>query len=120
MNRIYHLTQKTKQEDLETQPPLSVINLLRFSNLNMTHFLKKCKKLNEILSIPSELCYRIDQLELNYNVSCVLFSKYKLIFAHVFNCYSTLYDFKSNDYVKSNELFEFVWLLFINIRGNKK
>ena len=77
-------------------------------------------KLIEIINIPNELCYRLDQLELNYNVSCVLFSKYKLIFTRLFNCFpSAIYlnDQKKYGYTRTNDLFELGWLLFINIKS---
>jgi len=104
----------------QQQPALSLIKLLRYSNLSLSCFLKKLKKLNEILSIPSELNIRLDQLELSYNVSCVLFSKYKLIFSTLFNCFpSALYliDQKQNGFSRTSDLFDFGWLLFINIKS---
>ena len=102
------------------QPALSLIKLLRYSNLSLNSFLKKLKKLNNVLNIPSELNIRLDQLELSYNVSCVLFSKYKLIFSSLFNCFPSafyLIDQRQNGYTRTSDLFDFGWLLFVNIKS---
>lgn len=117
MNQIVNKSSSNNESD---QPYLSLIKLLRYSNLCLSSFLKKIKKLIEIINIPNELCYRLDQLELNYNVSCVLFSKYKLIFTRLFNCFpSAIYlnDQKKYGYTRTNDLFELGWLLFINIKS---
>ena len=117
MNQIIN---KNSSGSEQQQPYFSLIKLLRYSNLSLNSFLKKIKKLIEIINIPSELCYRLDQLELNYNVSCVLFSKYKLIFTTLFNCFPSaiyLMDQKLNGFTRTNDLFEFGWLLFINIKS---
>ena len=121
------MNQNSKQADAsreisQQQPALSLIKLLRYSNLNLSCFLKKLKKLNDILNIPSELNIRLDQLELKFNVSCVLFSKYKLIFSTLFNCFpSALYliDQKQNGFTRTSDLFDFGWLLFINIKSKQ-
>lgn len=97
-----------------------------------------------MLSASQQLCYRIENLEIKFNVSSVLFTKYSVIFDNIykyssFNSISVLIGFKSelgemgvgDEHVQTstrfnlrkkdsfdlNDLFNFGWLLFIFIKG---
>ena len=59
-----------------------------------------------MLNIPCELVERVDIIEINYNVSCIIFNKYKQIYQIIFN--------DQND----DLLFKFGWSLFICIKEN--
>jgi len=63
-----------------------------------------------MLNIPSELVELFDCIELNYNVSCILFAKYKKIFKRFFLMLSSL-----KNHQVSN-LFKFGWILFVYIK----
>ena len=76
-----------------------------------------------MLNVPAELCNRIAKIESNYNISCVLFSKYKIIFNHLFDCSSSISSIharagRSNKACSLNtqDLFNFGWLFYIYIK----
>lgn len=94
--------------------------------------MKKLKKLIEMLNAPKEICYRIEKIELNYNVASVLYSKYKTIFRSIFNCSKESFlNFVSSEcnqdrprlktnVVNIKDLFSYGWLLFTYIRSKFK
>ena len=93
----------------EYQPVLSLNKLLSLSQSSLLSFICKLNKLIKILQAPDELCNRVSQIEMNLNVSCIIFAKYKVIFSHLFS---------GNAVNKGiREIFEFGWMLFVLVKG---
>jgi hypothetical protein len=91
-------------------PPISLINLLKMTNFNLIHFLTKIERIFGMVEFPVELRNRIYEIEKRFNVSRILFSKYKHIMDHVlFN--------KMGVNLEKENVFNFTWLLFIYIKG---
>lgn len=53
-------------------------------------------------TISSSLLIRLEKIELNYNLTRILFNKYEIIYEQIFTC--------------RNQLFDYGWLLFINLK----
>lgn len=93
----------------EYQPVLSLNKLLSLSQSSLLSFICKLNKLIKILQAPDELYNRVSQIEMNLNVSCIIFAKYKVIFSHLFS---------GNAVNKGiREIFEFGWMLFVLVKG---
>lgn len=86
--------------------PVNLDKLLELTNQSLTSFILKIRNLTKMLNIPCELVERVDIIEINYNVSCIIFNKYKQIYQIIFN--------DQND----DLLFKFGWSLFICIKEN--
>jgi hypothetical protein len=102
--------------------------MLKFAEISVQAFIKMTTKLSEMLEVPRELLERLPGLESNFNVSSVLFSKYKIMFKDLFDCSSSHHTiltdwdqrqmYSKSKSIESNEtLFEFGWLLFIYIKS---
>jgi hypothetical protein len=87
--------------------PVNLNKLLERTNQSLDSFIRKIRNLTEMLNIPCELVERVDIIEINYNVTCILFNKYKQIYQIIFN--------DEND---DDLLFKFGWLLFVYIKEN--
>lgn len=63
---------------------ISVIKSYFFYSL--VSFFSKIKNWIQMDNIPADMKTKIDQLEKNFNVTAVIFNKYKPMFEHVFQC----------------------------------
>jgi hypothetical protein len=103
----------------------SLNKVLPFVNMTVQTFLKTTNKLIEMLSVPREMHERLVRLESNLNVSTILFSKYKTMFADVFDCRDDINssqllvfaDWNLKVVSGKTSLFKFGWLLFIYIKS---
>ncbi len=106
----------------------SLNKMLKAANMSAQAFIKMTTKLSEMLDVSTELFEHLPRLKSNFNVSSVLFSKYKTMFKDIFNCGSnhssilTDWDLRNmqgrSKPVDCHEsLFKFGWLLFIYIKS---
>ena len=108
------------EERLQELFRFSLIKMQKFSHTSIQAFIKNTNRLAEIISMPKELCARLNRLESNFNVSSVLFLKYNLIFKDIFDSsdpISVTHSNKTEMLSSSNSLIglvhKFGWLLFI-------
>jgi hypothetical protein len=64
-------------------------------------FLKYTKYLLLMTSMPREICFRLNKFENAYNISSILFTKYKAIFQHLFNTNEILISCAANQNLSS-------------------
>lgn len=64
---------------------VSLTRLLRQCNLSLIHFFQKCKKWADMANLPQEFREKFDHLERKYEVSKVIFLRYKQMFLDIFN-----------------------------------
>ncbi|EEB12417.1 P107, putative [Pediculus humanus corporis] len=102
---------------------VSLTRLLRQCNLSLIQFFKKCKKWADMANLPKEFRSKFDHLERKYEVSKVIFIRYKQMFLDIFNEPTPeIYQHKSkkprNFPCSSSRLFNFCWTLYITIKGS--
>ncbi|XP_071959151.1 retinoblastoma-like protein 1 isoform X2 [Antedon mediterranea] len=103
---------------------VSLTRLLRSSKLSVIQFFNKMKKWSDMANLPQKFRDKVDRLERNFNVSCVIFKKYKPIFIEIFKD-------PSKDQPRAprgrkqrrlnctvTEVFSFCWTLFVQVKGN--
>ncbi|KAK6643227.1 hypothetical protein RUM43_004732 [Polyplax serrata] len=102
---------------------VSLTRLLRQCNLSLIHFFKKCRKWTDMANLPKEFRSKFDHLERKYEVSKVIFIRYKQMFLDIFNEPTPeIYQHKSkkprNFPCSTSRLFNFCWTLYITIKGS--
>lgn len=63
---------------------VSLTRLLRQCNLSLIQFFKKCKKWADMANLPKEFRSKFDHLERKYEVSKVIFIRYRQMFLDIF------------------------------------
>lgn len=92
---------------------------------SLVRFFNKMKNWTEMAGLPIEMRSKLEQLERNFNVTSVIFTKYKPIFEDVFKCTSSAqcrFMPKNRKQMRkqaltSIDIFTFCWTLFVYIKS---
>ncbi|KAJ6219347.1 hypothetical protein RDWZM_005159 [Blomia tropicalis] len=104
---------------------VSLTRILRSCNISLVRFFNKMKNWTEMAGLPIEMRSKLEQLERNFNVTSVIFTKYKPIFEDVFKCTSSAqcrFMPKNRKQMRkqaltSIDIFTFCWTLFVYIKS---
>ncbi|KAI1297170.1 Retinoblastoma-like protein 1 [Halotydeus destructor] len=104
---------------------VSLTRLLRSCRLSLVQFFNKMKKWSDMANLPHEMRNKIDHHERNFNVSTVIFKKFKPIFLNIFKdpSLSPTKPTKNRkqsrrQFVTSSEVFSFCWTLYIHVKAH--
>ena len=89
------------------------LRLMQFTKASLAGFFAKMSRAIEMINMPRELCAPLEQIERNFNVSCILFAKFRHIFGKLFE----LRGDQSPSGGEIKELFDITWLLFVYVKG---
>ncbi|XP_054278335.1 retinoblastoma-like protein 1 isoform X1 [Macrosteles quadrilineatus] len=102
---------------------VSLTRLLRLCNLSLLQFFNKSKKWADMTNLSPEFRDKLNRLERNYNVSNVIFKKFRLMFNDMF-VEPTIDQPRQNKTKKqrtlpctSSRLFDFVWTLYVSVKS---
>lgn len=127
---IYVITNK----NTKSSNGVSLTQLLRLCKLSLVDFLSSMDKWLKMTEPSAEIRSRISHLERNFNVSAVVFKKYKEIFPDVFKPISakskdqektlnrtrkSTANAKLNYEVTTADIYYFCWVLYINIKATR-
>lgn len=113
---------------------VSLTQLLRLCKLSLVDFLSMMDKWLKMAEQKSDIRFKIAHLERNFNVSAVVFKKYKEIFPDVFKPISakskehqdkltrtrkSAASARLNYEVTTADIYYFCWVLYINIKASK-
>uniref|UniRef100_A0A670JTE1 RB transcriptional corepressor like 1 n=1 Tax=Podarcis muralis TaxID=64176 RepID=A0A670JTE1_PODMU len=103
---------------------VSLTRILRSAKLSLIQFFSKMKKWMDMSNMPQEFRERVERLERNFEVSAVIFKKFKPIFLVIFKNpdeeQPKLQRSRKHRRVPCNvkDLFNFCWTLFVYTKGN--
>jgi len=104
---------------------VSLTRLLKLCNLSLVQFFIMMKKWADMANLSQDMRNKIDYFERNFNVTTIIFKKYRPIFLAVFKDPSTSQSRqskskkqKARSLVSSNDIFTFCWTLFIQVKSN--
>lgn len=103
---------------------VSLTRLLRSCKLSLVQFFSKMKKWADMANLSQDMRNKVDRLERNFNVSTVIFKKFKPIFVDIFK--DPLSDpprqVRSRKQRRlpctASDVFSFCWTLFIRVKGH--
>jgi len=104
---------------------VSMTRLLKLCNLSLVQFFVLMKKWADMANLSQDMRNKIDQFERNFNVTTIIFQKYRPIFLAVFKDPSISNQSKQSksrkqkgrQIVSSNDIFTFCWTLFIQAKS---
>lgn len=84
------------------------------------------KKWADMANLAQDMRNRIDIFERNFNVTTIIFKKYRPMFSHVFKDPSTNQNKQPksrkqkarSSFLSSNDLFQFCWTLFVQVKSD--
>ncbi|XP_061487689.1 retinoblastoma-like protein 1 isoform X2 [Rhineura floridana] len=103
---------------------VSLTRILRSAKLSLIQFFSKMKKWMDMSNLPQEFRERVERLERNFEVSTVIFKKFKPIFLVIFkNPYEEQPKLQRSRKQRRvpcsvKDLFNFCWTLFVYTKGN--
>jgi len=100
-------------------------SLLKLCNLSLVQFFIMMRKWADMANLSQDMRNKIDNLERNFNVTTIIFKKFRPIFLYVFKDPSsnTVKQSKNKKQkikfsLSSNDIFTFCWTLFIQVKSN--
>uniref|UniRef100_A0ACB8F659 Retinoblastoma-like protein 1 n=1 Tax=Sphaerodactylus townsendi TaxID=933632 RepID=A0ACB8F659_9SAUR len=103
---------------------VSLTRILRSAKLSLIQFFSKMKKWMDMSNLSQEFRVRVERLERNFEVSTVIFKKFKPIFLDIFqNPYEEQPKLQRSRKQRRvpcsiKDLFNFCWTLFVYTKGN--
>ncbi|XP_077191359.1 retinoblastoma-like protein 1 isoform X2 [Paroedura picta] len=103
---------------------VSLTRILRSAKLSLIQFFSKMKKWMDMSNLSQEFRVRVERLERNFEVSTVIFQKFKPIFLDIFqNPYEEQPKLQRSRKQRRvpcsiKDLFNFGWTLFVYTKGN--
>ncbi|XP_054836874.1 retinoblastoma-like protein 1 [Eublepharis macularius] len=103
---------------------VSLTRILRSAKLSLIQFFSKMKKWMDMSNLSQEFRERVERLERNFEVSTVIFKKFKPIFLDIFqNPYEEQPKLQRSRKQRRvpcsvKDLFNFCWTLFVYTKGN--
>ncbi|XP_044154128.1 retinoblastoma-like protein 1 isoform X1 [Bufo gargarizans] len=103
---------------------VSLTRILRSAKLSLIQFFNKMKKWMDMSNLPQEFRERVERLERNFEVSTVIFKKFKPIFMDIFqNPHEELPRLPRSRKQRKlqcnvKDLCNFCWTLFVYTKGN--
>jgi hypothetical protein len=110
---------------------VSLTQLLRLCKLSLVDFLSLMDKWLKMTESSADIRSKISHLERNFNVSAVVFKKYKEIFPDVFKpvganlrqspdkIANRIRNPRSNYELSTADIYYFCWVLYVNIKGTR-
>ncbi|XP_075676527.1 retinoblastoma-like protein 1 [Dermatophagoides pteronyssinus] len=102
---------------------VSLTRILRSCNISLVRFFNKIKNWIDMAGSSVDLRKKIEQIEKNFNVTSVIFKKYKPIFEEVFKCpippcrFSPKIRKIRKQPLNSMDIFTFCWTLFVFVKS---
>lgn len=120
-----------QQQQQHQSNGVSLTQLLRLCKLSLVDFLSLMDKWLKMIESSADIRSKISHLERNFNVSAVVFKKYKEIFPYVFKSLSAnskqspdkianrIRNPRTNYELSTADIYYFCWVLYVNIKGTR-